>query len=603
MDYHAIIHPYLQSKIAVGDNKYNIIYEFFIKQFLTWDSTKTDLDNLTSDGEKEPFIKKYIDLAINKYDELVKEYKVINVPITEGIFRLSIMDYNDFKKYKLETNKEYKLCTFPEDQKANFTQVPINGDGNCLFHCLTHLKYWKGKTHVYIRQEICTKLDEIIDTLKITMMDETPLLSFITDDIKTDETYTQSKEKYIEQMKKEDEGTMLEIIAAQIITGKNICVYMIYNQKFSKDWYEQIKNKLNDVYTNIKYSQDCDLILHACKLPNGARHYEVLILTEEAVKKQAEEDAVKKKAEEDAVKKKAEEAAATKKAEEAAAKKQAEEAAAKKQAEEAAAKKQAEEDAAAAVKKQSEEATAKKQAKEEGVTAVKPLVISDKVDKECRLPPNLEEYYTITDSPADGNSLFECLKLSCENKCSLWPTPLIDTLRADISKWIPYVVDRFNGIRTGPLLNGIAAEGSLTLETMEFINKHYSNIILEGKQIEAHKENMEKDKYYGSIIEILIAQILMKRNIILYDKTGIIDGYEKLKNSFFTDSYNKEKNTFDKVRLYLCNYDDTNKKNIHYQLMMPTEKGAAKEKAEEEKRIETAEVIRQINELSRQCHP
>ena len=337
MDYSTFIETHLRSKIDSGDNKYKIIYNF-IKQFIIWNLTKTELNKLTTNGEKETFIKKYIDLAINKYDELVNEYKVINVPITEGIFRLSIMDYIDFEKYKLETNKQFERCTFPEDQKANFTQVPINGDGNCLFHCLTHLKYWKGKTHVYIRQEICKKLDEIIDKLKETIVGGNPLLAFITNDIETNETYTQSKGKYIEQMKQEAEGTMLEIIAAQIITGKNICVYMIYNQKFSKDEYEHIKIKLNKIYNNISYSQDCDLILHACKLLGGASHYEVLILTDAARKKAEEEAATKKKAEEEAAaKKKAEEddAAVKKKAEEeAAAKKKAEAEAAEKAEEE-----------------------------------------------------------------------------------------------------------------------------------------------------------------------------------------------------------------------------------------------------------------------------
>ena len=595
----------------------------------------------------------FTQFANEEYRRLVREFNKIHAEVTFQIFE-DIMKKHERFPSKFRYGTSGKRCFFPESLKKEFDQIPIQADDNCLFHCLTHLNYWKKKHHMYIRHEICNKLDEVIDKLAraknlALAKDEDKLIQLFDSaidnnfhimgpksDIKMDQgieilynEYEYRKQTYIKQMrewgKRTSLGSLLEILTAQIITNTNICVYITSYGETTNKVYENIKQMINVSLPNLIKTPDekCDFILHLCRFietDSPATHYEILTkkykgnippttppvdprTTEATAKKKAEEEATaKKKAEEEAVaKKKAEEEAAAKKKaeEEAAARKKAEEeAAARKKAEDdaaAAAKKKAEDDAAAK-KKAEEEAEATKKAKEEGVTPVKSLVISDKVDKECKLPSNLEENYTITNFPADGNSLFECLKQGC----LIWKNTSIGYIRIDIAYKIPFVVPAFNGASTqGQFLKGKMNYKQLNQATKDFINKHYSDFsVTENNSDEQYtqEQKMRTDKYYGSIIEILIAQMLAGINIILYNKSGnTITEYRELKNKVFTDSYIKEENTFNKVRLYLCNYDDTNKINIHYQLMVPTEK------AEEEKRIETAKVIEKINRLWQNC--
>jgi hypothetical protein len=347
------------------NTKLNKIVKNFIFDYFTYYKREdADLDHL-------------IKVAYDKYKSLVEEFANVKAEVTLQIFK-DIMKKNE--SFPTEFNDTTgKPCLFPESLQEDFTQLPIQADDNCLFNCLTHLPYWKDKHHMYIRHEICNKLDEVIDILAMaTTCKNDAGLTLINcfasaleggfNDI-YDTNYERNKQTYIKQMRlwgtATSLGSLLEILTAQIITKTNICVYITISGKTEHTVYEKIKSTIIKCVPALQLNNEpCNFILHLCKfephpdIPDNPepKHYEILTrkydveppVKKEAAKKKVDAEAAEKQAEAEAAKKQAEADAAKKKAEAEAAKKTAEEEAAdtKKAEEEAAAKKKAEEEAA-----------------------------------------------------------------------------------------------------------------------------------------------------------------------------------------------------------------------------------------------------------------
>ena len=322
------------------------------------------------------------------YDNYITLYPTQH-PKTEEDFEAYLLYIRNFSPFNLFI--PFK-CDFSNPKlKGKFIQQTIPGYGDCLFHSLRlGIPELTEKTAQDVRRDICDALVKILPELLNTYVSDVILkgtnVMNILDNDKGDEIII---EEYIEKMRSTDAetpeyGTRVEIMAAQLLYNKNIC---IYHMDGTLDNEYEIAKKA--VYTKrakdsgiqvVSNSTQCEVALYICgstKDEEGTykvrQHFELLIpqhpkgKAADAAKKKAA-DAAKKKAEEDAAKKKAEEETAAKKkaADDAAAvkKKPAEDTAAKKKVEEeAAAKKKAEEEAAAA-KKKAEEAAATKKAEE-----------------------------------------------------------------------------------------------------------------------------------------------------------------------------------------------------------------------------------------------
>jgi hypothetical protein len=150
-------------------------------------------------------------------------------------------------------------CNFshPELQQL-YTQQPIPGYGDCLFHSLRlGIPELKGKTADAVRQEICDALPKIIPILLRTPVGElggVSVMSILGDD-KVD------IESYIQQMRSVDAetpkyGTSVEIMAAQMIYNKNICIYHM-NGTLDRG-YELAKKALGPD------SRLCEVALYSC---------------------------------------------------------------------------------------------------------------------------------------------------------------------------------------------------------------------------------------------------------------------------------------------------------------------------------------------------
>jgi hypothetical protein len=320
--------------------KYEIVNKFLIDYFTHNESQEAELDHI-------------IKVAYDKYESLVVEFTEVKAEVTLQIFKDIMKKDKIFSTNFNDTTG--KPCVFPESLQKDFIQHPIQADDNCLFHCLTHLPHWNGKHHMYIRHEICNKLNDVIDNLaKATTCKNDAELTLINcfdsaleggfNDI-SDKNYEINKQTYIKQMRQwgtaKSLGSLLEILTAQIITKTNICVYITISGKTEHTVYEKIKSTIIKCVSALQLNNNpYNFILHLCKfephpdIPDNPepKHYEILTRKYD-VKQPVEKEAAKKQAEAEAAAKAKAEAEAAKKQADAAAKEKAEADAAKKKAE------------------------------------------------------------------------------------------------------------------------------------------------------------------------------------------------------------------------------------------------------------------------------
>ena len=179
-------------------------------------------------------------------------------------------------------------CDFPPSFQdgAEFIQIPIISDGNCLFSCLAYLDIWNTRDHEFVRNVICDNLDAVINILRksvITLdgghsMFHTLLVMDYYNFIKEFENDPKNQ-IYIKKMRDPNTwGSVIEILTAIYITKQNINLYTIAEYSDGRrigllhEDFEHIKKKLiKDQQIKID-DRKIPLNLYFCK----GNHYELL---------------------------------------------------------------------------------------------------------------------------------------------------------------------------------------------------------------------------------------------------------------------------------------------------------------------------------------
>jgi len=171
-----------------------------------------------------------------------------------------------------------KSGTLPHPLQNIFKKKRILPDGNCLFHCLRYLNVWNDLTHTEIRAGICSYLPEFFKILKNIPSPSGNDWSLFTDISDINPEDPMGEDKYIRIMRLGEWGTLIEILAAILITRQYINLY--YTNRSDKDtpgqqhsdfiiWREQLI-----IYNNITIDPKLP-ILNIFNLNNW--HYEILM--------------------------------------------------------------------------------------------------------------------------------------------------------------------------------------------------------------------------------------------------------------------------------------------------------------------------------------
>jgi len=171
-----------------------------------------------------------------------------------------------------------KSGTLPHPLQNIFKKKRILPDGNCLFHCLRYLNVWNDLTHTEIRKMICLYLPEFFKILKNIPTASENEWSLFTDISDINPEDPMGEDNYIRIMRLGEWGTLIEILAAILITRQYINLY--YTNRSDKDtpgqqhsdfiiWREQLI-----IYNNITIDPKLP-ILNIFNLNNW--HYEILM--------------------------------------------------------------------------------------------------------------------------------------------------------------------------------------------------------------------------------------------------------------------------------------------------------------------------------------
>ena len=179
----------------------------------------------------------------------------------------------------------------PHPLQNMFKKKRIIGDGNCLFRCFRYLNVWNDLTHAEIRAKICSYLPEFFKILKKTPTASenewfliTDILDVIPEDPKgpiiEDPNDSKNEDEHIKLMRSGEWGTLIEILAAILITRQYINLYYTNRSPSDKDkpgqqhsnfiiWREQLL-----FHNNITIDPELP-ILNIFNLDNW--HYEILM--------------------------------------------------------------------------------------------------------------------------------------------------------------------------------------------------------------------------------------------------------------------------------------------------------------------------------------
>lgn len=180
----------------------------------------------------------------------------------------------------------------------------------------------------------------------------------------------------------------------------------------------------------------------------------------------------------------------------------------------------------------------------------------------CYFNLNLKQFYKQQHILGDGNCLFHCLRLGIFPSS---PNMTIAMIRDAICDNLEFVF-KDALVKLAKTKTELPYIGKQKILSYLYADKIISDDgVISVPDMNKYIHSMRQDNKYGTFIEIIVAQILYRRNIFIYTIGGDLDIiYEAIKTVLFSGiKYTNE------LILYHCNKTTSIEASQHFELLLP----------------------------------